>query len=248
MLFPEQGGDVCILIRQLSSFAGWIFYSFYIIFQGGMHVRSHTFKVYTVPVLRERTQGLIVRELFFPATFIVLILISNYALSFVPNVKLFDLLVFVAGYSLGLRRGLTVAAIAWLVYANFNPWGFASAPLLIVLIASETFYVFAGVLTSRFVSRYKRVALLASAVIATTLYDITTNVYTGIFWAQISNREYFEWIVTALSSPGALMFMAVHVGSNFIFFSVFGQLLIEGTEKTKEILGWKRGSNSDEYV
>lgn len=203
---------------------------------------------FMVPVLRERTQGLIVRELFFPATFVVLILLSNYALAFIPNVKLFDLFVFVAGYSLGLRRGLTVAAIAWLVYGNFNPWGFASSPLLIVLIVSETFYVFAGVLTNRLVSRYERVALLASAVIATTLYDIATNVYTGIFWAQISNREYFEWVMIAIFNPGALMFMLFHVGSNSIFFPVFGPLLIENTEKIKQILGWKRGGDSDEAV
>ena len=77
------------------------------------------------------------RELLAPGAFVGLILASNYALAALPNVKLFDLLVFVGGYALGLRRGITVAAVAWLIYGNVNPWGVAHPQLLVVLIASE---------------------------------------------------------------------------------------------------------------
>ena len=45
------------------------------------------------------------RELVLPAAFILAILASNYALASQPNVKLFDLLVFTAGFTLGFRRG-----------------------------------------------------------------------------------------------------------------------------------------------
>ena len=53
------------------------------------------------------------RELVLPAAFILAILASNYALASQPNVKLFDLLVFTAGFTLGFRRGALVAAGAW---------------------------------------------------------------------------------------------------------------------------------------
>ena len=86
----------------------------------------------------------VLRELLAPGAFVVAILISNYALSALPNVKLFDLLVFVAGYSLGLRRGDAVAVAAWLFYGSFNPWGATHPQLLVTLMASEVGYAAAG--------------------------------------------------------------------------------------------------------
>jgi len=60
--------------------------------------------------------GLVARELLAPGAFVLAILATNYAFAGLPNVKLFDLLVFVAGYTLGLRRGLIVAGGAMLLY------------------------------------------------------------------------------------------------------------------------------------
>ena len=62
-----------------------------------------------------QSSGLVVREVLAPGLFLAAILGTNYALSALPNVKLFDLLVFVAGYTLGVRRGATVAVGAWFV-------------------------------------------------------------------------------------------------------------------------------------
>ncbi|MCH8331075.1 MAG: hypothetical protein IH946_06810, partial [Bacteroidetes bacterium] len=72
-----------------------------------------------------------------PGLFVAAILGSNYALIGLPNVKLFDLLVFVAGYTLGLRRGATVAVAAGLVYGQANPWGYAQPSLLATLMGAE---------------------------------------------------------------------------------------------------------------
>ena len=89
--------------------------------------------------------GILVREALAPGTFVALILASNYALASMPNVKLFDLLVFVAGYTLGLRRGITVAVAAWLVYGQISPWGVAQPQLLATLMVSEALFAGAGV-------------------------------------------------------------------------------------------------------
>ena len=194
-----------------------------------------------------RLPDVVVREALAPAAFVALILASNYALAALPNVKLFDILVFAAGYALGFRRGATVAAAAWLVYGQINPWGAAQPQLLAVLIAGETLYAGAGSLARRLV-RPGRVTLgpsaatlafLVPALIVTPAYDVITNVYTGYFWATVAGSgEYARWIGVALFNPGALFFMAVHAGANAAFFPVFGPPLVKGAESMKERLGW----------
>lgn len=193
-------------------------------------------------VRRARSEAL-TRELFAPGAFVLVILLSNYLLAILPNVKLFDLLVFTAGYSLGLRRGATVAVVAWFFYGHSNFFGPAHAQLLIVLMFSETSYALCGSVVRRLLSPLglslgvvrPNLLLIGAALLATSSYDLATNVYTGYFWANLAgNHEYSRWIMTAVSSPGALFFMAVHVGSNAIMFPVFAPLIIKGVEGAKE--------------
>ena len=175
-------------------------------------------------------------EVALPGAFVAAILASNYALTAIPNVKLFDLLVFVAGYTLGVRRGATVAVAAWFVYGQANPFGYAPAPLLVTLMAAEVGYAVAGALARRFVPP-ERVrlgpgaawaAFACAALAATVAYDVAANVYTGVFWAGMagSGASVSAWVWTALTNPGALFFMAAHVGSNLIFFTLFGPPLV----------------------
>ena len=194
-----------------------------------------------------RLPDVLVREALAPGAFVALILASNYALAGLPNVKLFDALVFAAGYALGFRRGAAVAVAAWLVYGQINPWGAAQPQLLAVLIAGETLYAGAGALARRFV-RPGRVTLgpsaaplafLVPALVVTPVYDVLTNVYTGYFWATVAGSgEYARWIGVALFNPGALFFMAVHAGANAAFFPLIGPPLVKGAEAMKERLGW----------
>jgi hypothetical protein len=182
------------------------------------------------------------RELLAPSLFVAAILATNYALSGVPNVKLFDLLVFVAGYSLGLRRGALVAVAAWLVYGNVNPWGVAQAPLLLTMMGAQIGYAVLGSITRRFVSpdaiklgpSRLTLALFASAFVATLAYDLATNVYTAFFWADIAgSTDYARWLTMTLFGPGAMLFVVLHVGSNLALFPVFGPLLMRMSGKVE---------------
>ncbi len=162
------------------------------------------------------------------AGFVAAILVSNYALQDFLNVKLFDLLVFLAGYSLGFRRGALVGAAAWMVYGTFNPFGPSGAVLLGVEMASEVGYALAGALVRR-LAQPGQVRLLPSrasllfalaAVISTLAYDVATNIYTGLNWAWLAgSTEYGRWIWVSLTNPGALYFMAAHLSSNVVFFA-----------------------------
>ena len=186
------------------------------------------------------------QELVLPTAFILAILASNYALASQPNVKLFDLLVFTAGFALGFRRGALVAAGAWLAYGTFNPWGAAGPLLLATLMMSECAYALAGACVRLLVSPGRlslipgrwSLLLAAAALVATLAYDVVTNAYTGIVWAQMTGGlEYKRWILTALFNPGALLFSAYHVGSNVVFFALLGPALLKGAERVKKAMG-----------
>ena len=201
----------------------------------------------SAPWQHSRIGRLVLREVAVPSAFVAAILLSSYAMAGLPNVKLFDLLVFVAGYALGFRRGATVAVGAWLVYGQVNPFGAAHVQLLLVLMGSETVYAAAGALARRWMPQSAvrllpsagTLVLVASALATTLLYDAVTNVYTGYYWALIAGAgEYARWIGTALFNPGALFFSAVHVSSNVMLFAVFGPLLIVGAHRAKQRLGW----------
>ena len=181
--------------------------------------------------------------------FIGVILGTNYALTALPNVKLFDLMVFVAGYTLGFRRGAAVATGAWLVYGTFNPWGTAGPLLLVTLMMSELVYAFAGAGLRalvpphrlRFIPGRRSLLLVAPALACTLLYDGITNVYTGVIWAQVvGGSDYGRWVLVALFNPGALLFSAMHVGSNIFLFALLGPPLIKTVESGKEALRWGR--------
>ena len=78
------------------------------------------------------------------AAFVIAILGTNLVLANYPNVKMFDTLVFVAGYTLGFRRGALIAATAWIIYGTANPFGTSGMLLLGVQIVGEIGYALAG--------------------------------------------------------------------------------------------------------
>ena len=190
--------------------------------------------------------GVMVRELLAPSAFISVILVLNYAMSSLPNVKLFDLLVFVAGYTLGLRRGLIVAVGAMLLYEIGNPWGHALPGLLAAKVGAEIGYALAGAIVRRVVSPDRlglgpsraTIGFVVAALVTTITYDLATNLYTAFFWAGLAgSTDYLRWVSVTLFGPGALFFMLLHVGSNVALFPVFGPLLIKGADRAKQPWG-----------
>ena len=168
--------------------------------------------------------------------FVLIILATNHVMANLPNVKLFDLLVLSSGYVLGFRRGMLVAASAWIVYGTFNPWGAADPLLLTVLMCSETIYAFAGSMLRsllkpcelNFTGSRQIVLLIFIAFTSTVFYDMVTNIYTGLAWAGLAgSSEYWYWLRMALFNPGALLFSMVHVSSNIFLFVTLGPIVIK---------------------
>ena len=179
--------------------------------------------------------------------FILAVLLSNYLLISLPGIKLFDLLVFVAGYRLGLRRAAIVAGARWAVYGVYNPWGPPTPGLIPTVAVSETVYGLAGMLCARFIPAERlrllswrgTLAFAALAAGSTLLYDVATNIYTGIYWAQIAGGDYTRWLLVAVTGPGALLFSAVHVGANVALFPALGPAMCRGVSRLQEVLPWR---------
>ncbi len=110
-------------------------------------------------------------------------LATNYALVWLPNIKLMDFLVFATGLLFGPIAGASVGALTWLIYGTINPYGFC-LPILVATACSETIYGLAGGLLRRLSglrwlegeglawSAYK-LGVLGFAL--TALYDLLTN-------------------------------------------------------------------------
>ena len=191
---------------------------------------------------------ILLREVIHPLGFIIAILVTNYGLAFLPNVKFFDLIVFLAGFSLGVRRGSTVAIISWAVYGNFNPWGPTTGILLATVMGSELLYVLAGAWTRKIFALIKHRdhpliagALFGFAAFASTfLYDLITNIYTGLIWSGLAgNTDLLSWIWIALVNPGAGLFYILHIGSNMVFFIVIGIPIAKRIEKGSPKFPWQ---------
>ncbi len=99
---------------------------------------------------------------------------TNYAMIGIPNVKLMDSIVFLAGMGLGFADGAAVATLTWLVYGFLNPYGFVPTIWLATTLG-EWLFALAGSL-SRALPGGRRVPALAVLGFATTLaYDLITN-------------------------------------------------------------------------
>ena len=150
---------------------------------------------------------------------------SNYALIGVVNVKFMDLIVFVAGFSLGPIVGASVGVLTWLVYGSINPYGF-SLPILLITSAGESLYGIVGGFLGRGSERiFNRVSDSAKfAVIGfllTFVYDLVTNVVSGVS--------------VGIPIPVALVtgipFAIVHEASNAAFFFIGASPLIMAVDR-----------------
>ena len=77
------------------------------------------------------------------AIFTSLIIVSDYALAPIPNVKLVFTLAFASTYSLGLKIGTWIAVLSELIWGSISPYGFGG-PIIPFLIVGNLVYVLAG--------------------------------------------------------------------------------------------------------
>ncbi len=142
----------------------------------------------------------------------------------IPNFELMTLIVFGSGSLLGVRDGVAVGAVTMLLYSSLNPYG-AAHPLVTASQMAGTALAGAagGVCARASVSRLPipaRAAVLAVVgAMVTLLFDLITNLATGILFGQIG-----------AALLGGLMFSLWHVATNAILFAAVGAPLLGALE------------------
>ncbi len=194
------------------------------------------------------------------AVFTALSLGTNYAMISLPNIKLMDTFVFVAAFLFGLRVGVGVGVLTWLVYGFVNPYGLAG-PMLFFLMIGESFYAVAGALFRRtglserrlrtesshtgltadgqvYQSRmsWSFIILGVTGLFAALAYDVFTNTTTWLLQLYDPSRSIgtllFQAVIVGLITMNFPLPMGLmHQISDMFFFATVAPLAIKATRK-----------------
>jgi len=151
---------------------------------------------------------------------------GGYLLMAVPNVEVFTLFLFLAGYSVGAWRGAIAAFAASILYFGLNPQGGLYPPLLISQILGAVLAPLAGSLFRKNSRRGWATAILCglAGVLATFGYDLITNLAYP-FSAGFGMEQIIATLVLGL--PFAL----VHIASNLLIFLLLAPSLLNLADK-----------------
>jgi len=161
------------------------------------------------------------REISVIAVLVSACLASNYALIWLPNVKVMDLIVFVSGLRFGAFIGGIVGILVWAIYGSINPYGFV-LPIWLGCMAAESLFGVTGGLMRAYSlvnsSNRRRLSLEMAVigVLLTFVYDLATNLLSALTISWFETR--IETILAVIIS--GIPFAVAHEVSNGILFSL----------------------------
>ncbi len=170
--------------------------------------------------MQKHERTLRVRRLILAAIFMALALAGGLAFFAVPGLELMTATVFLAGFMLGMMRGLIVGGIAEFLYTFFNPLGPAIPPLMLAQVAGMAVSGFAGGCLARlFPDRLPPLpAFAVLGILLTLLFDFATTLAFGV-----SIKQTWEGFFAALTF-GAPVYLT-HVATNGLIFSLLVPIL-----------------------
>lgn len=136
----------------------------------------------------------------------------------IPNLELVTLVAFASGVLLGVRDGAGVAAITMLMYSLLNPYGAAHPLVTSAQVIGEALVGATGGATGGFAgvpAALRSLLLGLTGALLTIVYDLITNVATGIIFGQMR--------VTLL---GGIPFALWHIATNTALFASLGPALV----------------------
>jgi hypothetical protein len=87
--------------------------------------------------------------------FSALSVVLAYTLASIPNLELFTLSIFLAGFIMGKKEGLFIGLFSAIIFVFFNPWGASPLPLMVYQITHYALVGLAGALTHDFLKHKK---------------------------------------------------------------------------------------------
>ncbi len=166
------------------------------------------------------------RTLSIIAIFSSLIIVSDYALAPVYNVKLMDTLVFASAYSFGFKVGASIAILSECIWSVVNPTGFY-LPIIPFLAFGEVLFAFAGYASSKIwkpneITAWNSRNIFLGAVLAlcAAIWDFETNIATGLLAGAHTLYALLAFEITGIP------FAIPHEVSAFIFGSTLAPIVI----------------------
>ena len=134
----------------------------------------------------------------------------------IPNLETLTLVAFCSGVLLGARDGALVGGMTMLLFTLLNPYG--PAPPLVMLgqvlgsgLSGVGGALFARMAGPRWPVPARITGLVIAAVVLTAVYDLLTNVATGLVFGQMRT-----WLVAGIP------FSLWHIAFNAVLFDVLG--------------------------
>ena len=136
----------------------------------------------------------------------------------IPNLELITLAAFASGVLLGVRDGAGVAALTMFLYSSLNPYGAAHPLVTTSQVLGEALVGATGgaaVGLARSPAWIRVIVLGVTGALLTLVYDLVTNVATGIVFGQMR--------VVLL---GGILFALWHIATNTLLFAGLGPALV----------------------
>jgi hypothetical protein len=161
------------------------------------------------------------RKLILTAIFIALAIAGGLALIQLPNVEMVTVAVFLAGFLLGIARGVFVGGVAEFLYSFFNPYGVPAPPLLVAQVFSMALAGGAGGFLGKFYKTRTPPFWLLGVCggLLTLLFDLNTTLGFTLF---IESPWQGLMAAVAFGAP----FYLTHIGTNTLIFTMLLPILI----------------------
>lgn len=153
---------------------------------------------------------------------------GGYMLIFIPNVQIYDMMIFLGGLLFGPWLGTTIAFIAELIHSIFNIYGASPPPLLLVQLIAYPLLGLAGGLmkNARIIKNITKRSQLIFGLIGLT-FAFTYTIFADIIWPLLANIgvSIALWVIEGM--PLRIVLMTC----DFITFSMLLPLILVAVEK-----------------
>ena len=161
------------------------------------------------------------------ALFAALVFILSYFAVFFPNINPSFFVVFLAGYLWGVRPGIGVGVIGFLLWSLLNPMGPPLYPILLAQLAGISFSAVIGAFFSKLIrpvpfSYYNLIILSISGLLCGFWFQLPVSIVDA--WI---NQPFRERLI------GGLLFSLITIISNGIIFPLLYPVLVFMHEREK---------------
>lgn len=148
----------------------------------------------------------------------------------IPNFEPLTLVMFCSGVLLGVQGGAFVGGFTMFVYSLLNPYGPVHPLIMLAQVAGETLTgaaggVFAALGLPGRGAALRAAMLAAAGLVLTALFDLITNLATGVVFGQMR-----------ATLIGGIPFALLHMGTNIAMFAAVGTPLVAVFARYRERL------------